>query len=226
MAAASYSFLDVAVLDEVRGRLATGDALLILSTDLEEVIWANGPGAALFGYSDIMAAMGAPSRFGPAARRQIAATSGFPTIGRNRAILVRMTAGLNSRPSPSWRARSRCRTARRRSCSPSRPRRAAGAPRPRPPEGRSAASPKPATSWPSWTTGALSKRRPKASTSSASRLLPWHRWRRRLPRAASPSACFPLPGANCRPAWRGSPAEGCWWWSSTRIGQPRPRSRK
>ena len=49
----SYSFLDVAVLDEVRQRFAAGDALAILSADLEQVIWANGPGAALFGYPDI-----------------------------------------------------------------------------------------------------------------------------------------------------------------------------
>ncbi len=100
MAAASYSFLDVAVLDEVRGRFATGDALVILSADLDEVIWANGPGAALFGHPDIMAAIGAPSKLGIAARRQIAATPGFPAIGRDRAILMRMAAGSSSRAAP------------------------------------------------------------------------------------------------------------------------------
>ena len=55
MAQASYSFLDVAALDEVRERFAAGDALIILSGDLEEVIWANGPGAALFGHADVEA---------------------------------------------------------------------------------------------------------------------------------------------------------------------------
>ena len=41
MAQASYSFLDVAALDEVRERFAAGDALVILSNDLAEIIWAN-----------------------------------------------------------------------------------------------------------------------------------------------------------------------------------------
>ena len=44
-----YSFLDVAVLDAVRQRFAAGDAIAILSEDLEQVIWANGPGAAEIG---------------------------------------------------------------------------------------------------------------------------------------------------------------------------------
>ena len=97
MPSASYSFLDVAVLDDVRERFAAGDALVILSTDLEEVIWANGPGAALFGYADIEAIIGASARLGFATKRQISATSGFPAIGRDRAILVRMTTGMSSR---------------------------------------------------------------------------------------------------------------------------------
>ena len=64
MPSASYSFIDVVVLDEVRERFAAGDALAILSTDLDQVIWANGPGAALFGHDDIEAIIGAPSRLG------------------------------------------------------------------------------------------------------------------------------------------------------------------
>ena len=97
MPSASYSFLDVAVLDDVRERFAAGDALVILSTDLEDVIWANGPGAALFGYADIEAIIGASARLGFATKRQISATRGFPAIGRDRAILVRMTTGMSSR---------------------------------------------------------------------------------------------------------------------------------
>ena len=91
-----YSFLDVAVLDAVRQRFAAGDAIAILSADLEQVIWANGPGAALFGYPDIEAIIGASAR--PLiARRQIMATSGFPEIGRDRAITVRLATGMTSR---------------------------------------------------------------------------------------------------------------------------------
>ena len=73
MASSEYSFIDIAVLDAVRARFAAGEALAILSADLEEVIWANGPGARLFGYPDIEAIMGASAGLGFAQRRQIAA---------------------------------------------------------------------------------------------------------------------------------------------------------
>ncbi|MFI0844998.1 ATP-binding protein [Mesorhizobium sp. IMUNJ 23232] len=97
MPSAAYSFIDVAVLDGVRERFAAGDAIVILSTDLAEVVWANGPGAALFGHADIERIVGAESGLGFAARRQIMATKGFPNIGRDRAITVRLAQGLDSR---------------------------------------------------------------------------------------------------------------------------------
>ncbi|TPK99426.1 MULTISPECIES: PAS domain S-box protein [unclassified Mesorhizobium] len=93
----NYSFLDVAVLDAVRQRFAAGDALAILSVDLEQVIWANGPGASAFGYPDIEAIIGASARLPLVARRQIMATSGFPNIGSDRAITVRLATGMVSR---------------------------------------------------------------------------------------------------------------------------------
>ncbi|TIO10027.1 PAS domain S-box protein [Mesorhizobium sp.] len=97
MPSENYSFLDVAVLDEVRQRFAAGDAIALLSADLEQVIWANGPGAAVFGYPDIEAIIGASTGLPLIARRQIMATSGFPQIGRDRAITVRLATGLTSR---------------------------------------------------------------------------------------------------------------------------------
>ncbi|MDX8527859.1 PAS domain S-box protein [Mesorhizobium sp. MSK_1335] len=93
----NYSFLDVAVLDAVRRRFAAGDALAILSADLEQVIWANGPGASMFGYPDIEGIIGASARLPLIARRQIMATSGFPDIGSDRAITVRLATGMVSR---------------------------------------------------------------------------------------------------------------------------------
>ncbi|RWH74202.1 MAG: PAS domain S-box protein [Mesorhizobium sp.] len=97
MPSENYSFLDVAVLDAVRQRFAAGDAIAVLSADLEQVIWANGPGAAVFGYPDIEAIIGASTGLPLIARRQIMATSGFPQIGRERAITVRLATGLTSR---------------------------------------------------------------------------------------------------------------------------------
>ena len=99
----NYSFLDVAVLDAVRQRFAAGDALAILSADLEQVIWANGPGAVVFGYPDIGAIIGTSARLPLIARRQIMATSGFPDIGSDRAITVRLATGMVSR-AVGWRS--------------------------------------------------------------------------------------------------------------------------
>lgn len=94
MAPGPYSFIDVAVLDEVRVRFAAGDALAILTIDLQGVVWANGPGAALFGYPDIEAVMGAPSGLGLPARRQISSAPGFPDKTRDRQVMVRLGKGL------------------------------------------------------------------------------------------------------------------------------------
>jgi PAS domain S-box-containing protein len=100
MAQASYSFLDVAALDRVRERFARGEALVILSTDLNEVIWANGPGAGLLGHDDVETIFGAEAPIGPTARRQISALRGFPAIGRDRALLVRIAIGVSSNALP------------------------------------------------------------------------------------------------------------------------------
>ncbi|MDR7033063.1 PAS domain S-box protein [Mesorhizobium sp. BE184] len=97
MPSESYSFLDVTVLDAVRKRFAAGDALAILSTDMEEVIWANGPGAALFGYSDIESMVGASPHLPPVAKRHILAVEGFPDIGVDHPITVRLAGGIMSR---------------------------------------------------------------------------------------------------------------------------------
>jgi PAS domain S-box-containing protein len=93
MPSTAYSFIDVAVLEPVRERFAAGDAVVILSTDLAELLWANGPGAALFGHADIEAIVGADSGLSFAARRQIMATRGYPEIGRDRTVAVRLSGG-------------------------------------------------------------------------------------------------------------------------------------
>jgi PAS domain S-box-containing protein len=97
MAQRDYSFLDIAVLDEVRARFVAADAIAILSTDLSEVIWANGPGAALFGHGDIESIMGAETGLPFAARRQIMAAPGYPEIGTDRPLNVRLASGMTSR---------------------------------------------------------------------------------------------------------------------------------
>jgi PAS domain S-box-containing protein len=92
----SYSYLDVSALDGVREKIAEGAAALVLPATLDEVIWANGPGAALFGHSGIATFVGGDPELAPAARRQIAATPGFPNIGNGRAVAVRLAKGVSS----------------------------------------------------------------------------------------------------------------------------------
>lgn len=96
MASATYSFLDIAVLDEVRQRLVDGQSLAILLPDLSEILWANASGARLFGHGDIEAAIGGQPKLGETALRQIRAAAGLPGAGKSRPVAIRLTRGLKS----------------------------------------------------------------------------------------------------------------------------------
>ena len=98
MATGGYSFIDIAVLDPVRMRFVAADALAILTTGLDRIVWANGPGAELFGSRDVEAVMDAAADLGGAATRQIRSVPGYPAIGQNRPLVIRMARGLTSRP--------------------------------------------------------------------------------------------------------------------------------
>lgn len=96
MTAGMYSFIDICVLDEIRGHLAAGDPLVLFTGDLSTVLWANGPGAAFLDSTDVEAVMGMPAELGRAAVRQIGALRGFPEIGRDIQVTIRVHAGFNS----------------------------------------------------------------------------------------------------------------------------------
>jgi len=97
MSSRSYSFLDVAVLEAVGSRFAAADALVVLSERLDEVLWTNGPGARLFGFSDIFSFIGTDPELPLPVRRQIEATPGYPRIGRDKPIALRLSSGMSSR---------------------------------------------------------------------------------------------------------------------------------
>ncbi len=73
----TYSFIDIAVIDGVRQRFVAGDALVVLDANLEIALWANGPGATLFGHGDIELTVGAAPDIGAAAKRQIMGTAAY-----------------------------------------------------------------------------------------------------------------------------------------------------
>lgn len=97
MTGASHSFIDIAVLNGVRERFARGDAIVLLNPELDRVIWANGPGAALFGHDHIERAMDSDAGLSVQAKRQIASLSGYPRIGTERTISLRLNQGPISR---------------------------------------------------------------------------------------------------------------------------------
>jgi len=96
MTAETHSFIDIAAIDEVRGHFAAGDGIVILTSDLGQVIWCNGAGGALLGFSGIEAAIGAGSGLSRSAKRQIEGISGYPWIGSDRYVTVRLAAGMIS----------------------------------------------------------------------------------------------------------------------------------
>nr|WP_182548908.1 PAS domain S-box protein [Phyllobacterium myrsinacearum] len=97
MTSGTYPFIDIAVLDEIREHFANGDALVVISPDLDSVIWANGQGASALGYSTIDDILDAGSVLNVQARRQLMALDGFPAIGHGRTVSLRVAFGLASR---------------------------------------------------------------------------------------------------------------------------------
>ncbi|MBE7183491.1 MAG: PAS domain S-box protein [Methylobacterium mesophilicum] len=86
--------VDFAALDAVGERFARGDALVILRADLGEILWANLGGAAMLGFDSAYAATGRPAPLGVPARRQLMATRGFPLIGTDRPVALRLPRGM------------------------------------------------------------------------------------------------------------------------------------
>ncbi|MBC2885682.1 PAS domain S-box protein [Ochrobactrum sp. CM-21-5] len=89
----SYPFIDIAALDSIRDGFARGDAQIVLTHDLSNVLWVNGPGAALFGMDCVEDMIGGGLDLPVAARRQIDASSD-ETGGAPRAVTVRLGSRL------------------------------------------------------------------------------------------------------------------------------------
>lgn len=90
----AYPFIDIAVLDGVRERLAAGDAIILLDSKLETIVFANGAGARLCGFDNPVDATGLDPDLGASARRQVLAldVSGGPA-----SLTLRLTDGFTSR---------------------------------------------------------------------------------------------------------------------------------
>ncbi|NLS00166.1 PAS domain S-box protein [Rhizobium sp. P38BS-XIX] len=95
MPAIQYPFIDIAVHPRVRERFARGEAMVMFSTGMDRVLWANGAGANLFGYDVIYDFLDQGPKPGDVSFRQIEATArGLGTIGDQRTFLIRMASGF------------------------------------------------------------------------------------------------------------------------------------
>ncbi|WP_412064583.1 ATP-binding protein [Rhizobium sp. SYY.PMSO] len=95
MPAIQYPFIDIAVHPRVRERFARGEAMVMFSTGMDRVLWANGAGANLFGYGAIYDFVEQGPKPGDVSFRQIEATArGLGAVGDQRTFLIRMASGF------------------------------------------------------------------------------------------------------------------------------------
>ena len=99
MPAKLYPFIDIAVHERVRAHFARGDAAVLFSPDMGQVLWANGEGALLFGLPSIYDFIDGGANRSDAAYRQLdAAARQLERTGDRRSFLMRVAAGFQRVP--------------------------------------------------------------------------------------------------------------------------------
>lgn len=92
-----YPFIDIAVHPAVRTHFAAGDAVVLFSRDMKDVLWANGEGARLFGHREIYDLIeSGPERSGVAFRQLAAAAAQLAVPGDKRGFVMRIASGFQS----------------------------------------------------------------------------------------------------------------------------------
>ncbi|MCC8931350.1 ATP-binding protein [Rhizobium sp. 'Codium 1'] len=96
---AQYPFIDVAVHDLIRPRLARGEALVLFAPGLERVLWCNGAGARFFGATSIYDFLEeGPQRSDITFRQIETAARQLANVGDSRNLMLRITAGFQKVP--------------------------------------------------------------------------------------------------------------------------------
>lgn len=96
---AQYPFIDVAVHDLIRPRLAQGEALVLFSPSLDRVLWCNGAGARFFGQASIYDFLEeGPDRSDVTFRQIDAAARQLANTGDSRSLMLRVTSGFQKLP--------------------------------------------------------------------------------------------------------------------------------
>lgn len=95
MPAKLYPFIDIAVHERVREHFVKGDAAVLFSPDMNQVLWSNGEGAFLFGLPSIYDFIDGGANRNDAAYRQMeAAARQLSRSGDRRAFLMRIASGF------------------------------------------------------------------------------------------------------------------------------------
>jgi PAS domain S-box-containing protein len=96
---AQYPFIDVAVHDLIRPRLARGEALVLFAPRLERVLWCNGAGARFFGAASIYDFLeDGPSRQDITFRQIETVGRQLTAVGDSRSLMLRITSGFQKVP--------------------------------------------------------------------------------------------------------------------------------
>ncbi|MHA7969806.1 ATP-binding protein [Rhizobium sp. CAU 1783] len=96
---ASYPFIDVAVHENVRARFARGEALVLFSPALDQVLWANGAGARFFGNASIYDLLEEGPNRGDVTFRQIETVARqLAAVGDSRSLVLRIASGFQRVP--------------------------------------------------------------------------------------------------------------------------------
>ncbi|MFN7026152.1 MAG: PAS domain-containing sensor histidine kinase, partial [Pseudorhizobium sp.] len=94
-----YPFIDIAVHEKVRPHFAGGEAVVVFSHDMEHVLWANGRGASLFGYSSVYDFLDQGPLVQDVSLRQIrTAGRNLKVAGDATSLTIRVAAGFRRLP--------------------------------------------------------------------------------------------------------------------------------
>ncbi|MEC9462347.1 MAG: PAS domain-containing protein, partial [Pseudomonadota bacterium] len=96
---AQYPFIDVAVHDLIRPRLARGEALVLFAPGLERVLWCNGAGARFFGSASLYDFLEEGPNRSDITFRQIETVAGqLSAVGDSRSLMLRINSGFQKVP--------------------------------------------------------------------------------------------------------------------------------
>ncbi|MDR9812693.1 ATP-binding protein [Rhizobium hidalgonense] len=95
MPAVQYPFIDIAVHARVRERFSRGEAMVLFSSDLTRLLWANGAGAELFGHSAVYDLLDQGVDRNDITFRQFeTAARQLADIGDSRSLMIRVAKGF------------------------------------------------------------------------------------------------------------------------------------